>query len=141
VQIKELQRKLGFAVIFVTYDISLVRNFSDRLLVMYAGQIAELGPTRHVLKKPLHPYSRGLLDAFPSIHGEKVPLVGIPGAPPDLARPPAGCRFAPRCPQVKARCREATPALLAVDDDLVRCVLYDEGVRREPAVASAKGGL
>jgi peptide/nickel transport system ATP-binding protein len=139
VQIKELQKKLGFAVIFVTHDISLVRHFSDRLLVMYAGQIAELGQTRHVLEKPLHPYSSGLLDAFPSIHGENVPLVGIPGAPPDLARPPAGCRFAPRCRQVSARCLEAAPALVEVDDELVRCVLYDVAARREPA-AAAKGG-
>jgi oligopeptide/dipeptide ABC transporter ATP-binding protein len=137
VQIKELQQKLGFAVVFVTHDISLVHHFSDRLLVMYAGQIAELGPTRHVLESPLHPYSRGLLDAFPSIHGRKVPLVGIPGAPPDLARPPVGCRFSPRCPQAVARCREAEPALLKVEGHLVRCTLYDRDARREPAVASS----
>jgi peptide/nickel transport system ATP-binding protein len=131
-QIKELQEKLGFAVIFVTHDISLVRHFSDRLLVMYAGQVSELGRTRQVLEKPLHPYSRGLLDAFPSIHGEKVPLLGIPGTPPDLARPPEGCRFSPRCPHAAAACRVAEPRLLEVDGELVRCVLYD----REPAVAA-----
>jgi peptide/nickel transport system ATP-binding protein len=140
VQIKELQRKLGFAVVFVTHDISLVRNFSDRLLVMYAGQIAELGASRQVLEKPLHPYSRGLLEAFPSIHGEKVPLVGIPGMPPDLARPPSGCRFAPRCPHVRASCREGEPRLLEVDGSLVRCVLYDAAAQREPAAASSRGG-
>jgi peptide/nickel transport system ATP-binding protein/peptide/nickel transport system permease protein len=139
VQIKELQKKLGFAVIFVTHDISLVRHFSDRLLVMYAAQVSELGPTRQVLDKPLHPYSRGLLDAFPSIHGEKLPLVGIPGAPPDLARPPAGCRFSPRCPHVMPSCREAEPRLLRVDGELVRCVLYDKDVVREPVVASSSG--
>jgi peptide/nickel transport system ATP-binding protein len=138
VQIKELQRKLGFAVIFVTHDISLVRHFSDRLLVMYAGQVSELGPTRQVLDKPLHPYARGLLDAFPSIHGDRVPLVGIPGAPPDLARPPAGCRFSPRCPHVTASCREAVPRLLEVDGELVRCVLYDKDVVREPVAASSQ---
>ena len=141
VQIKELQKKLGFAVIFVTHDISLVRHFSDRLLVMYAGQISELGPTRQVLEKPLHPYSRGLLDAFPSIHGERLPLLGIPGAPPDLARPPAGCRFSPRCPHVTARCREAEPRLLEIDGELVRCILHETGERREPAVASSKEAL
>jgi len=139
VQIKELQKKLGFAVIFVTHDISLVRHFSDRLLVMYAAQVSELGPTRQVLDKPLHPYSRGLLDAFPSIHGEKVPLIGIPGAPPDLARPPAGCRFSPRCPRVLPKCREGEPQLLQVDGELVRCVLYDRDVVREPVVASSRG--
>jgi peptide/nickel transport system ATP-binding protein len=106
---------------------------------MYAGQIAELGSTRQVLEKPLHPYSRGLLDAFPSIRGPKVPLVGIPGAPPDLARPPAGCRFSPRCPLVMPSCRAAPPRLHEVDGELVRCVLYDESASREPALASGKG--
>jgi peptide/nickel transport system permease protein len=139
VQIKELQKKLGFAVIFVTHDMSLVRHFSDRLLVMYAGQISELGPTQRVFENPLHPYSRGLLDAFPSIRGQKVPLMGIPGAPPDLARPPAGCRFSPRCPHALATCREVEPRLLEIDGDQVRCVLYDQEARREPAVASSKG--
>src|SRR5580765_1121669 len=104
VQIKELQEQLGFAVIFVTHDMSLVRHFSDRLLVMYAAQVAELGRTRQLFEKPLHPYTHGLLEAFPSIHGAKERLLGIPGSPPDLLRPPAGCRFAPRCPHAFARC-------------------------------------
>jgi oligopeptide/dipeptide ABC transporter ATP-binding protein len=138
VQIKELQQQLGFAVIFVTHDMSLVRHFSDRLLVMYAGQIVELGPTRQLFEKPLHPYALGLLDAFPSIHGPRVPLLGIPGAPPDLARPPAGCRFSPRCPHAMARCIEAEPQLLAVDGELVRCVLHD-GAQRERVVAASEG--
>jgi peptide/nickel transport system ATP-binding protein len=103
---------------------------------MYAGQIAELGPTGHIFERPLHPYTRGLLGAFPSIHGTKVPLTGIPGQPPDLARPPAGCRFAPRCPSATAVCRAAEPRLLDVEGELVRCVLYDEEVRPEPAVAA-----
>src|SRR5204862_2918916 len=98
VQIKDLQRQLGFAVIFVTHDMSLVSHFSDQLLVMYAGQVVEVGPTRTVFDSPAHPYSRGLLDAFPSIRGPRVLLTGIPGSPPDLARPPTGCRFHPRCP-------------------------------------------
>jgi oligopeptide/dipeptide ABC transporter ATP-binding protein len=140
VQIKELQKTLGFAVVFVTHDISLARHFSDRLLVMYAGQISELGPTRQVLEKPLHPYSRGLLDAFPSIHGPRVPLVGIPGAPPDLARPPAGCRFSPRCALATAACREAAPRLVEVEGEVVRCVLYETSAAREPAVATSKEG-
>src|SRR4051794_2864626 len=98
VKIKQLQRELGFAVIFVGHDMSLVSHFSDQLLVMYAGQIIESGPTRVVFDRPAHPYSKGLLDAFPSIRGPRVPLTGIPGSPPDLARPPIGCRFEPRCP-------------------------------------------
>ena len=86
VQIKELQERLGFAVLFVTHDMSLVSHFSDRLMVMYAGQVAEIGPTRQVFDRPLHPYSQGLLEAFPSIRGERVHLTGIPGNPPDLGR-------------------------------------------------------
>jgi peptide/nickel transport system ATP-binding protein len=123
IQIKELQRQLGFAVIFVTHDMSLVSHFSDRLMVMYAGQVAEFGATRRVFDAPLHPYSAGLLDAFPSIRGPKVPLTGIPGSPPDLARPPEGCRFAARCPQVTDPCLAGPVDLFSVDDVLVRCIL------------------
>jgi peptide/nickel transport system ATP-binding protein len=125
IQIKELQQQLGFAVIFVTHDMSLVSHFSDRLMVMYAGQIAELGSTRQVFDSPLHPYSVGLLDAFPSIRGPKVPLTGIPGSPPNLAHPPDGCRFAPRCPKVMDRCRSAEIPMFAVDGVQVRCLLHD----------------
>jgi peptide/nickel transport system permease protein len=128
VQIKELQEQFGFAVIFVTHDMSLVSHFSDRLLVMYAGQVAELSATRELFDRPLHPYSKGLLEAFPSIHGPKVRLLGIPGSPPDLAHPPAGCRFAPRCPLVQPRCTSAEVPLHSVNGSLVRCVLQ-EGVR------------
>jgi len=122
VQIKELQQQFGFAIIFVTHDMSLVRHFSDRLMVMYAGQIAEFGATRKLFSNPLHPYSIGLMEAFPSIRGPKVPLTGIPGSPPDLAQPPEGCRFAPRCPQVMDRCRMSVIPLYSVDGIQVRCL-------------------
>ena len=126
VQIKELQERLGFAVIFVTHDMSLVSHFSDRLLVMYAGQVAELSQTRDLFDRPLHPYSKGLLEAFPSIRGPKVRLLGIPGAPPDLAHPPRGCRFAPRCAHVQPRCTEAEVPLFSVNGSIVRCVLAED---------------
>jgi peptide/nickel transport system ATP-binding protein len=126
IQIKELQQQLGFAVVFVTHDMSLVSHFSDRLMVMYAGQIAELGSTRTVFDSPLHPYSSGLLDAFPSIRGPKVPLTGIPGSPPNLANPPDGCRFAPRCPKVMDRCREAPVPIYHVSGVQVRCLLHED---------------
>jgi peptide/nickel transport system ATP-binding protein len=125
VQIKELQERLGFAVIFVTHDMSLVRHFSDRLLVMYAGQVAEMSNTKELFGRPLHPYSQGLLEAFPSIHGPKVRLLGIPGSPPDLAHPPAGCRFAPRCAHVQPRCTAAEVPLTSVNGSVVRCVLAE----------------
>jgi peptide/nickel transport system ATP-binding protein len=124
-QIKDLQREYHFAVIFVTHDMSLVRHFSDRLMVMYAGQVSELGPTKQLFDHPHHPYTVGLMDAFPSIRGPRVELTGIPGRPPDLARPPAGCRFSPRCPKVMPRCETDPPPDYQVEDTLVRCFLYD----------------
>jgi peptide/nickel transport system ATP-binding protein/peptide/nickel transport system permease protein len=125
VQIKELQERLGFAVIFVTHDMSLVSHFSDRLLVMYAGQVAELSRTSELFDRPLHPYTQGLLEAFPSIRGPKVRLEGIPGSPPDLAHPPAGCRFAARCGHVQPRCIAGEVPLHSVNGSLVRCVLAE----------------
>jgi peptide/nickel transport system permease protein len=130
VQIKELQQLLGFAVLFVTHDMSLVSRFSDRLLVMYAGQVVEAGPTRTVFDAPTHPYSRGLLDAFPSIHGERVELKGIPGSPPDLGNPPSGCRFHPRCPVAEEQCRSVEPPLYRIGEVDSRCLLLAPG--REP---------
>jgi peptide/nickel transport system ATP-binding protein len=127
VQIKELQQQLGFAVVFVTHDMSLVSHFSDQLFVMYAGQIIETGPTRVVFDSPAHPYSRGLLDAFPSINGPRVPLTGIPGRPPDLARLPDGCRFEPRCPVRMPQCATIRPDLYPVGPARSRCLLNEPG--------------
>jgi peptide/nickel transport system ATP-binding protein len=135
VQIKDLQERLGFAVIFVTHDMSLISNFSDRLAVMYAGQITELGDTRQLFDSPLHPYTKGLLEAFPSIRGPKILLQGIPGQPPDLAKPPPGCRFAPRCAQVMSQCLTIEPPICDMRGDLVRCLLYTDG-RPETADAA-----
>ena len=126
-QIKQLQRKIGFAAIFVTHDMSLVSHFSDRLAVMYAGQVMEIGPTATVFANPKHPYSSGLLASFPSIRGARESLQGIPGSPPDLAHPPTGCRFHPRCPRVMAHCRTIEPPFYAEGDALVRCHLYSRG--------------
>jgi peptide/nickel transport system ATP-binding protein len=125
VQVKDLQRRLGFAVIFVTHDMSLVGRFSDRLAVMYAGKIVEIGPTRRIFDEPQHPYTRGLINSFPSVHGPRVPLTGIPGSPPNLIDLPSGCAFRPRCPLVMPQCAEIEPELYDVDGDRVRCLLYD----------------
>jgi peptide/nickel transport system ATP-binding protein len=122
VQIKELQAELGFAIVFVTHDMSLASHFSDRLLVMYAGQVAELGPTRQVFDHPRHPYSRGLMEAFPAIHGPKVTLAGIPGAPPDLSAQRTGCLFRARCSRALDECAAGVPELIEKDGTLVRCL-------------------
>jgi peptide/nickel transport system ATP-binding protein len=125
-QIKELQDQLGFAVIFVTHDISLVRNFSDRLMVMYAGQVAELGATSTLFETPRHPYARALLEAYPSIRGERIALTGIAGAPPNLLSPPPGCRFQPRCADAMPECATIEPPIYQVGGSDVRCLLYRE---------------
>ncbi len=127
-KIKDLQRSLGFAVIFVTHDMSVVSRYSDRVMVMYAGQIAETARTGAIFDRPLHPYTRGLMNAFPSVRGPRRDLLGIPGAPPDLARPPTGCRFNPRCPEVMPECLSHQPELYRVGAADVRCLLYAEQV-------------
>jgi peptide/nickel transport system ATP-binding protein len=139
VQIKELQLSYGFAVIFVTHDMSLISHFSDRLMVMYAGQVDELGATRTVFDRPLHPYTQGLLEAFPSIRGPRIPLKGIPGSPPDLARLPSGCRFHPRCPHAIDKCAQVTPELAELDAALVRCLRRQDGSL--PLEAGQEGSL
>jgi peptide/nickel transport system ATP-binding protein len=130
-KIRDLQRTLGFAVIFVTHDMSVVSRYSDRVMVMYAGQIAEAAPTENIFEHPLHPYTRGLMEAFPSVTGPRRPLLGIPGRPPDLARPPTGCRFHPRCPQKMPVCLTHRPELYRVGDAEVRCLLYAEQAEEE----------
>jgi peptide/nickel transport system ATP-binding protein len=127
-QVEDLRRELGFAVLFVTHDMSVVSHFSDRLAVMYAGEIVELGATRDVFDNPRHPYSRGLLDAFPSLVGERNELTGIPGNPPNLVNPPSGCYFAARCPHAIAACSESRPTLDVVQGHSVRCPLVSSGV-------------
>ena len=130
-KVKELQRELGFAVIFVTHDMSVVSRYSDRVLVMYAGQIAEAARTEEIFDRPLHPYTRGLMSAFPSVRGPRRELAGIPGSPPDLARPPTGCRFHPRCPEVMPVCPTKAPELYPVGSARVRCLLYAEEQEKE----------
>jgi peptide/nickel transport system ATP-binding protein len=96
-QIQQLKAELGFSILFITHDLSLMVEFSHRIGVMYAGQIVELAPANELYANPLHPYTRGLLSSFPPLRGPKRELAGIPGSPPNMANPPAGCRFHPRC--------------------------------------------
>lgn len=124
-EIKALQREFGFAVIFVTHDMSLVSRYSDRVAVMYAGQIVEQIHSGQLFEAH-HPYTVALLESFPSIANPGARLVGIPGSPPDLRTPPDGCRFSPRCRSVMERCLTQEPQLQAVNSAFVRCHLYDE---------------
>jgi peptide/nickel transport system ATP-binding protein len=97
-QIEVLKRDFGFAVLFITHDLSLLLEFADRIAIMYAGEIVESAAAATLAAQPLHPYTRGLMSSFPPLTGPRERLVGIPGSPPDLSAPPAGCRFHPRCP-------------------------------------------
>jgi peptide/nickel transport system ATP-binding protein len=128
-QIKDLRDRFGFSMLFITHDLSLLVEISDRMAIMYAGRIVEQAPAGRLFDRPLHPYTVGLMSSFPSILGERIKLEGIPGSPPDLVAPPRGCRFNPRC----QRCdpahaemyrlqTEVEPALLEVElDHWVAC--------------------
>ena len=114
-QIRELQGRLGFSVMFITHDLGRMLQFSDRVAVFYAARLAEIGPAASLAQKPRHPYTQGLLRAFPSLHGESVGRESIGGTPPSLQNPPPGCRFHPRCPLAMDRCRVERPALLPIE--------------------------
>jgi peptide/nickel transport system ATP-binding protein len=96
-QIEQLKEQLGFSILFITHDLSLMVEFSDRIAIMYAGQIVELAPAQELFNNPLHPYTQGLMNSFPSVTGPRRKLTGIPGSPPNLLALPSGCRFHPRC--------------------------------------------
>jgi peptide/nickel transport system ATP-binding protein len=127
--LRELQRELGLAVIFVTHDIGVATEIADRIAVMYAGRIVETGSCRAVIRAPAHPYTQGLLvsragEAF--ARGAR--LQAIPGAPPDLSQPVAGCAFAPRCRYVREDCRTRLPdEITAAEGHVARCVLLKQG--------------
>ncbi|MFI6502483.1 ABC transporter ATP-binding protein [Nonomuraea typhae] len=123
-QIMRLRRELGFAVIFVTHDLSLLIEMADKIAIMYGGRIVELAGAKDIYHAPRHPYTRGLRDSFPPLHGERRRLRGIPGSPPDLRETPAGCAFAPRCADRMEACRSSVPALLDLDGRQVACLLH-----------------
>ncbi len=112
--IRDLQRKLGVAMVIITHDISVVAEVSEKIGIMYAGKLLEWGNIVSIFKRPANPYTIGLLGAFPSVKGEKRRLMSIPGSPPDLVNPPSGCRFHPRCKFVKDICKEVEPEIIEV---------------------------
>jgi peptide/nickel transport system ATP-binding protein len=136
-QVQDLQAEKGFAVLFITHDLSLLLEVADRIAIMYAGEIVETAPAS-AFAAPRHPYTQGLRQSFPPLSGERRRLTGIPGSPPDLSDPPAGCRFHPRCPHCDpARSdlylRQTTerPTLLEVEPGhAVACHLVSQGEGR-----------
>ncbi|AZO78840.1 MULTISPECIES: ABC transporter ATP-binding protein [unclassified Bosea (in: a-proteobacteria)] len=124
--IKRLCKERGTSVMLVTHDMGVIAETADRVAVMYAGRVAEIGPVREVIKQPLHPYTQGLMGAIPSITGDAERLVQIPGSMPRLSSIPRGCAFNPRCAKVFDRCRIDRPELIDVGGHQVACHLYDQ---------------
>ena len=113
-QIVELKEQLGFSVLFITHDMSLLLELCDRIAVMYAGRLMELGTSDDLKDHPAHPYTQGLLRSFPSLRGARRELAGIPGSPPDLRDTKPGCPFIPRCAFARESCAEVDMSLLPV---------------------------
>jgi len=112
----------GMSIVLVTHDLALASEWSDRIAVMYAGELVEIGPTRDIIEAPLHPYTQLLVKSTPDIQGDKA-LNYIPGEPPDLKNPPSGCRFHPRCPYATEICRREAPKPTIVRGRIVSCHL------------------
>ena len=122
--LEELQERHGLAMIFITHNLGIVSRICDRVAVMYAGRIVEMGPVRRIFRTPAHPYTRALLESIPRLGTRLGRLSAIEGQPPDLARLPAGCAFAPRCLHAVERCRvEAPPEFTVADGQVSRCWL------------------
>jgi peptide/nickel transport system ATP-binding protein len=124
-QVAELKDKLGFSILFITHDLSLILEFSTRIAVLYAGRLVEMAPSRELFLAPRHPYTRGLLNSVPSVRGPRKKIAGIPGSPPDMRRLPPGCRFHPRCPSAMDRCRVDAPALRELAPDHIKACHLD----------------
>lgn len=123
--LKELKQELGLSILFITHDIALASDLCDRLAVVYAGEIVELGTAEQILTAPAHPYSQKLLASIPRLHDPQMPAF-IPGSPPDLRQPPPGCRFHLRCPAVFDRCKAEWPvAFYPQPGQMARCWLLD----------------
>jgi len=141
--LERLREQLGLSLILITHDLSVIAETCDRVMVMYAGRVAEEGPVRTVFSGPRHPYTQMLLAAIPNLDSDKRLLGTIPGSPPDLRTPPPGCRFHPRCPLAMDVCREVVPDEVRYADGVrVACHLYPsggDGARRPIPIVEVTG--
>ena len=141
--LERLREELGLSLILITHDLSVIAETCDRVMVMYAGRVAEEGPVRTIFSGPRHPYTQMLLAAIPNLDSDKRLLATIPGSPPDLRTPPPGCRFHPRCPMAMEVCREVVPPEVRYADGVrVACHLYPpggDGARRPIPVLELTG--
>jgi len=138
--LERLRKQLGLSLILITHDLSVIAETCDRVMIMYAGLVAEEGPVAEVFTRPRHPYTQRLLAAIPNLHTERRALETIPGSPPDLRYPPPGCRFAARCPAVMEVCRtDVPPETLLADGVRVACHHYPAGSDGRPVVLPSGG--
>ncbi len=125
-----LRKVYNLSIILITHNLGLVAEIADRIAVMYGGKIMEIASAEDIFARPLHPYTQGLINCVPNIRLDQKELVTMPGSPPDLVSPPAGCRFAPRCPRVMPVCRESAPRLLEhAPTHTAACWLYESDGR------------
>lgn len=124
--LRDINKKFGTTILLITHDMAVHAQIVDRLAIMYAGKIVEVGPVKDIFERPLHPYTQLLIASIPRV-GEKRRLAGIPGLPPDLRNPPPGCMFHPRCPlRIQGKCERVEPALRQVSNERkVACHLYE----------------
>jgi peptide/nickel transport system ATP-binding protein len=127
--LKRLCRERGTAVMLITHDMGVIADTADRVAVMYAGRIVEIGPVREVVQNPRHPYTKGLMGAIPTVGARTPRLVQIPGSMPRLAAIPPGCPFHPRCSQAFDRCRVERPERMAAGAAETACWLFAENAR------------
>lgn len=128
--LKRMCKEHGAAVMLITHDMGVIAETADRVAVMYAGRIAEIGPVRDVVQNAKHPYTHGLMGSIPMIGHDTDRLTQIEGSMPRLTEIPQGCAFNPRCPHAFDRCRSERPELIPVDDTRVACWLFDEGAKK-----------
>jgi len=124
---RKLQQKYGAATLYITHDFATAKYFSDKIAVMYAGHLVELGDSKTVINTPLHPYTQYLINILPDPDPKNRFIIKktLPGEPPNLIKPPEGCRLAPRCPYVMDKCRSQEPPMFYVKNRLVKCWLYE----------------
>jgi peptide/nickel transport system ATP-binding protein len=143
-EIARLRERFNFSVIFITHDLSLLLELADKIAIMYAGRIVETATRAELKQQPRHPYSYGMLHSFPTLHGPRRRMTGIPGSPPDLRETPAGCPFHPRCPMAFAPCATVLPVIRSssaeTPQQLVACHLYDARYMSGPLPTNADFG-
>src|SRR5918999_1403908 len=138
-ELKSIQRQLDMSLIYITHDIAVVAEVTDRIGIMYAGKLVELGGTAEVFRSPIHPYTAALMSLFPSIKGEKLPLATLPGELPNLIDPPTGCRFHPRCPYATDICRREEPPIVGSSEHWAAC--WNPLDKRPSAYSNQPGNL